>query len=202
MKLAIATISALAVFAPATAAPKEPWGLDPSPTERAAMAEFGRCAAKASPAKAHSVLTSDFRTKAYRDGLKLLAKVNESCFQRGRMRAGGLTFAAAMAEAMLLKDETPLNVRLARAGLGKAAPTFAPSDAMAMCVARSAPDQVGALFGTPIASEAETGAAEALSAAVRLCTPKGVSVDIQPYGLRAILATASYRLLAAQEDVQ
>ena len=40
-------------------------------------------------------------------------------------------FAAAMAEAMLLKGEGALNVRLARAGIGKAAPTYAPSDAVA-----------------------------------------------------------------------
>jgi hypothetical protein len=175
------------------------WGLDPSPTERAAIADFGRCVAKESPAKAHSVLTSDFRTKSYRDGMKLLAKVNESCFTQGkRMRAGGLPFAAAMAEAMLLKGEAPLNVRLARAGIGKAAPTYAPSDAVAMCVARSVPDQVAALFATPIASEAEVKAAGDLGVAVKLCSPRDTALDLQPYGLRAILATASYRLLAAQ----
>ena len=175
------------------------WGLDPSPTERAAIVEFGRCVVKESPAKAHSVLTRDFRTAEYRAGLKVLATVNETCFpQRGRMRAGGLPFAAAMAEAMLLKGEAPLNVRLARAGIGKAAPTYAPSDAVAMCVARSVPDQVAALFATPIASEAEAKAANDLGVAVKLCSPRDTALDLQPYGLRAILATASYRLLAAQ----
>lgn len=191
----------LSVADPAIAAPKEPWGLDPSPTERAAIADFGRCVVKESPAKAHSTLTADFRTAEYRDGLRVLAKVNEGCFRkRGKMRAGGLPFAAAMAEAMIAKGQAPLNVRLARAGIGKTAPTYAPSDAVAMCVARSVPDQVAALFATPIASEAETKTAGDLLTAVRLCTPKGVSVDIAPYGLRAILATASYRLLAAQES--
>ena len=199
-KLAIATISTLAIFVPATAAPNAPWGLDPSPTERAAIADFGRCVASESPAKVHSVLVSDFRSKEYRDGMKVLAKVNETCFkERGRMRAGGLPFAAAMAEAMIMKGAGPLNVRLAKAGVGKTAPTFAPSDAVAMCVARSVPDQTAALLTTPIASEAETRAANDLSTAVRLCSPKGVTVDIAPYGLRSILATASYRLLAAQE---
>jgi hypothetical protein len=191
----------LAVIALGAAAPKEPWGLDPSPRERAAVSAFGRCVVEESPAKAHSVLTSDFRTKDYRDGLRVLAKVNDGCFrQRGKIRFGGLPFAAAMAEAMILKGAEPLNVRLAKAGIGKTVPTFAPSDAVAMCVARSVPDQVAALFASPIASEAETRAAGDLSTAVRLCTPKGVAVDIQPYGLRAILATASYRLLAAQES--
>ena len=199
-RLFIATLP-FAALAMGAAAPKEPWGLDPSPTERAAIAGFGRCVAKESPAKVHSVLTSDFRSSEYRNGVKVLAKVNEGCFRkRGKMRAGGLPFAAAMAEAMLQKGEAPLNVRLARAGIGKTAPTFAPSDAIAMCVARSAPDQVAALFATPIASNEEAKAANDLSLAVKLCSPKGVSVDIQPYGLRAILATASYRLLAAQES--
>ena len=198
MKLILLSILSAGLASPAVSA--EVWGLDPSPTERAAIADFGRCVAKESPGKAHSVLTSDFRTKGYRDGMKVLAKVNEGCFkQRGRMRAGGLPFAAAMAEAMMMKGEGPLNVRLARAGIGKAAPTYAPSDAVAMCVARSVPDQVAALFAAPIASEAETRAASDLSVAVKLCAPKDVSVDMQPYGLRAILATASYRLLAAAE---
>ena len=199
MNRLLISILPLVGLALGAAAPKEVCGLDPSATERAAIAAFGRCVVKESPAKAHSVLTSDFRTEEYRAGLKVLAKVNETCFnRRGRMRAGGLPFAAAMAEAMMMKGEVPLNVRLARAGIGKAAPTYAPSDAVAMCVARSVPDQVAALFATPISSEAETNAAKDLSTAVRLCTPKGVSVDIQPYGLRSILATASYRLLAAQ----
>ena len=201
MKRLLIAILPLAGLALGAAAPKESWGLDPSPRERAAIAEFGRCVVKESPTKARSVLTSDFRTTEYRDGLRVLAKVNEGCFRkRGKMRAGGLPFAAAMAEAMILKSEVPLNIRLARAGIGKTAPTYAPSDAVAMCVARSVPDQVAALFATPIASDAETKAAADLSTAVRLCSPKGVIVDIAPYGLRAILATASYRLLAAQES--
>jgi hypothetical protein len=200
-KLVTLIISALTASATASAAPSEPWGLDPSPTERAAIADFGRCVASESPAKVRSVLTSDFRTKEYRDGMKVLAKVNETCFKgRGRMRAGGLPFAAAMAEAMIHKGEGALNVRLAKAGMGKAAPTYAPSDAVAMCVARSVPDQAAALLTAPIASEAETRAANDLSTAVRLCTPQGVSIDIAPFGLRSILATASYRLLAAQES--
>ena len=92
--IAILPVAGLALGA---AAPKQIWGLDPSPMERAAIADFGRCVVNGSPAKAHSVLTIDFRTKAYRDGMKVLARVNESCFTQGRrMRAGGLPFAAAM----------------------------------------------------------------------------------------------------------
>ena len=203
MKRITIAILPLVALAAGGAAPKESWGLDPSPTERAAVAAFGRCVVKESPAKAHSVLTADFRTSEYRDGLKVLARVNEGCFnRRGKMRAGGLPFAAAMAEAAIMSSNVPLNVRLARAGIGNPAPTYAPSDAMAMCIARSVPDQVAALFATPIASNEETQAAEELRPAARLCAPKGVGLDIQPYGLRAILATASYRLLAAQENRQ
>ncbi|MGH6706669.1 MAG: hypothetical protein ACREB1_07660, partial [Sphingomicrobium sp.] len=101
MKLILLSVLSLALATPAASA--DNWGLDPSPTERAAIAAFGRCVVKESPAKAHSILTRDFRTEEYRAGLKVLAKVNESCFnRRGRMRAGGLPFAAAMAEAMMM----------------------------------------------------------------------------------------------------
>ena len=67
-----------------------------------------------------------------------------------------------------------------------------------MCLARSDSDHVAALLTSPIASEAETKAADALTPALKACS-QGTSVVLEPYGLRAIVATASYRLLAAQE---
>ena len=167
-----------------------------TPLAHEKMADFARCVVRASPAKAHSALTRDFRTTAYRHELRVLAANNMSCMDKGGMRAGGLPFAAAMAEALLRQGDGPLNVRLVRAAATDA-PTYAPSDAVAMCVARSVPDQVAALFIAPIASETEVAAAAALGLAISKCTPPGVDVELAPFALRSILATASYRLLAA-----
>lgn len=163
---------------------------------RERMVDFARCVVRASPDKAHSALTRDFRTTAYRQELRVLAANNRSCMAKGGMRATGLPFAAAMAEALLEQGDGPLNVRLVRAAPTDA-PTFAPSDAVAMCVARSDPDGVAALFATRPASHDEAKASAALGLAVGKCTPPAVKVDLAPFGLRSILATASYRLLAA-----
>ena len=109
----------------------------------------------------------------------------------------GCPFAAALAEALLRSNPAPLNVRLLRAA-GKPAPTYAPSDRVTeMCIARSEPDNVAALLGSPIASAAETASAGALAVAKARCSPPGVAIDAGAYALRSILATASYRLLAA-----
>ena len=172
-----------------------------TPAARWAVAKMGQCIARSSTAKVHEVLTSDFRTPAYRSGLRVLADNNRDCYRsRGTMRAGGLPFAAALAEAMLSADPRPLRNRLAAAAVGKTAATYAPSAAVAMCIARSAPNEASDQLSSPIASTAETEAAAKLTIALRLCAQRlNVPMDQQEtYGLRAILATAAYRLLAAQ----
>ena len=193
-------VIAVAIAAPAAADPSSP------PEGREALAAFAGCIAKASPDKVHSALTRDFTTSAYRSELKALSVINRDCLsdweglqksRRVELRAGGLPFAAALAEAMLKRDEAPLNVRLLRAAPIEA-PTYAPSDKVAMCVARSNADNVAALLTAPIATEVEATAARALTPAIRLCA-QGTTMVVEPFGLRSILATASYRLLAAAE---
>jgi hypothetical protein len=199
MFLALIHIAA-AALAPAAAEPSN------TPEGRAALAEFAGCIVKSSPDKVHSALTRDFRSRDYRRELKTLSEINRDCLdgweglQRSRrvqLRAGGLPFAAALAEAMMKRDNAPLNARLLRAAKIEA-PTYAPSDRVAMCIARSDADHVAALLNSSIASEDEAKAAEELNPALRACS-QGTSVVLEPYGLRAILATASYRLLAAGE---
>lgn len=199
MLLALIHLAA-AALAPAPVEPSN------TPEGRAALAEFAGCIAKSSPDKVHSALTRDFRTREYRRELKVLSEVNRDCLQgwegvqrsrRVRLRAGGLPFAAALAEAMMKRNDVPLNARLLRAARTEM-PTYTPSDRVAMCVARSDADNVAALLSAPIASGDEVKAAQALNPALRACS-QGTSVILEPYGLRAILATASYRLLAAGE---
>lgn len=178
--------------------------LSNTPDARSALAEFAGCIAKSSPDKVHRALTRDFTTRDYRRELRTLSEINRDCLlgweglqrsRRVKLRAGGLPFAAALAEAMMKQGEDPLNVRLLQAAKTEA-PTYAPSDKVAMCVTRSDPDNVAALLNAPIAPDDEAKAAQALDPALRACS-QGTSVVLEPYGLRAIVATASYRLLAA-----
>jgi hypothetical protein len=193
----VASMLAMALLVAAPAAAQRA-AAPASPEARVAVAKFAQCIVRTSPAKVHDVLTQDFRTRAYGQALRVLSDNNRDCYRtRATMRAGGLALAAALAEAMIKADPRPLRSRLAAAAVGKTAPTYAPSDAVAMCVARSAPDEVTALLSAPIASPEEVAAAAKLGLAVNLCS-RQQATNITGYGLRAILATATYRLLAAQ----
>lgn len=170
---------------------------------RTTMARFATCVVDNSAEKTAEVLTRDFRTNEYRNGLKNLARANEGCAKRvglrGRMSGSNLSLAGALAEAMISRDPAPLNVRLAKAATGKETPTFAPSDKIAMCVARSSPDEVAALLATAPASSEETAAAAKLRPVVQLCS-QDAKLDTSVAGLRSIVATATFRLLEVQES--
>jgi len=174
------------------------------PDARRAMARYAGCVADKSNDKVTELLGGDFTTTAYRSGLKNLVNANGGCAKQVGvrsevMRSASLPFAGSLAEAMLRSDPAPLNVRLARAAAGKEAPTFAPSDKVAMCVARSSPDEVAKLFATDPGSAEENRVAEQLMPVVKLCSGP-TKLETNVVGLRSIVATASFRLLAAQES--
>lgn len=162
---------------------------------RETLHAFGRCVARSSAEMAAETLAMDFRTRSYRSRLRQMADNNrESCFRRrGRMRADNLLFAGGIAEGLLASDPTPLNARLARAALGPATPAFSPSDAIAVCVVRSIPDDVARLFGTEVASDAEAEALAVIAPVVAACNRTGQPFSATHPGLRAILATAAFR---------
>jgi hypothetical protein len=176
---------------------------DRAPATRKALALFAQCVAEQDAERARALLLRDFRPTSYRNALERLVRDNYPCMARTGHRSLGSTrlpVSAALAEHLIEQDATPLNVRLARAVTGKPAATFAPSDAAAMCVAKSAPDDVGKLFATEPDSEAETAVAGALTPVLAACARAVGSPPIEatPFGLRSIVASASYRLLAAQ----
>ncbi len=174
-----------------------------SPAARLTMARYAACVADGSTEKVADVLVRDFRTTEYRNGLRNLSRANEGCARkvglRGALRMSNLPFAAALAEEMLRRDAAPLTTRLAKAAAGPAAPTYAPSDAVAMCVARSVPDDVAALFGTEPGSTGEAAALATVEKVAVMCG-RGAKLEISPAGLRSIVATASYRLIAGQKS--
>ncbi|MBL8651479.1 MAG: hypothetical protein JNL35_13890 [Sphingopyxis sp.] len=172
------------------------------PEARQTLARYAVCVAAKSPDKVADLLTQDFRETSYGNGLRNLVRANEGCARqvgsRGeRLRGQNLPFAAALAEAMMAREAAPLNARLAKAASGKEAPTFAPSDKVAMCVARSSPDEVAKLFATDPGSAEEHRIAEQLMPVVNLCSGP-TKLETNVVGLRSIVATASFRLLAAQ----
>jgi hypothetical protein len=178
--------------------PREPGAQSSSPQARTSMDAFGRCVARRSPARAAETLERDFTTHTYQSALRNLSRANESCFQgRGRMRSANLLFAGAMAEGLLAADTTPLNVRLARAATQPTIASRSDSDWIAICVVRSVPDDVARLFATPVASQTEVAALEALAPAFLACNRNDQALHINAQGRRAILATAAFRTVHA-----
>ena len=167
------------------------------PAGRRVVAAYGACVADRSPQKALALLLTDFRTREYRNGLRLLSDNNRDCFgRRGKMRSDPLLFAGAIAERLLESGDGAIKGRLARAAAASPALAFSPSDELAQCIVRAMPDDVSALFATDVGTDAETAAVRALDIATARCG-KGQQVDISAGGLRSILATAALRSVEA-----
>lgn len=168
-----------------------------SPVARQAMERFGICVADRSPEKATQTLHMDFRSTSYRSALRNLARANEDCFKRGRMSSPGLPFAGAIAERLMERHAEPLNARLVRAATNKAPTPRAPSEAIAICVVRTVPDEVARLFASEVATADEAAAAASLDFALKLCSQGQPRLEANVEGLRAMLATAAFRSTTA-----
>jgi hypothetical protein len=188
------TLIAMAGVASAPAAAQDRKPLEESSANaRAQMERFASCVADRSPEKAARTISMDFRSTTYRSALKNLSDANRDCYgYRSTMRSGGLSFAGALAERLLEREASALNARIIRAGSAQTA-ARSPSDAIALCVVRSAPDDVARLFATEVASDAERAAAKALQVASDACARNQARLETTPEGLRSMLATAAFR---------
>lgn len=173
--------------------------------QRAAIEAWTTCIADENPERVGKALARDFTSREYRSEMLALAKtrVSSRCFQAmpgeyRRIELGGLPFAGGLAERMMEQDAQPLLTRLTRAVVGKIPETYSPTDTIAMCTVRGAPQQVAALFATPSSSSEEDKALAALAPVVDICAAEGRKLEASALGLRSMLATASFRLLAAQ----
>ncbi|WP_133365439.1 hypothetical protein [Qipengyuania sediminis] len=203
-KIAILTLFATAA-SPLAAQPARKEG--DVAKQRAAIEAWTTCIADENRDSVAKTLARDFRSRDYRGEMTRLAKtrVSRRCFAAmpgdyRRIELGGLPFAGGLAERLMEQDAAPLAARLQRASAGRTTATFAPSDALAQCVVRAAPRQVADLFESAINSAEETRALGALAPTARGCTSGPRAVEASPLGMRSMLATAAFRLLAAQAD--
>jgi hypothetical protein len=175
--------------------------------QRGSVQAWTACIAAEKPDDVRRVLTQDFTSTAYKTGIKALAetRVSKECFEAmpreyRSIRLGGLPFAGGLAEHMLEADSEPLLQRLSMAALGPAAATHSRTDEIAMCMVRGAPDMVAGLFGSEIETDTERKALAELKPVADICAGGAGQFEASPLGLRSMLATASYRLLAAQKS--
>lgn len=177
---------------------------DGSPAARRELEQFAGCIVGNNPGEAARVLRMDFTTGAYSRALRMLSQDNRDCFRyRGSMRSAGLLFAGELAESLLESDSAPLVSRLAKASAGEATPSYSFTDKVAICVVRSVPNDVAALFATARGSAEETAGLDALATPMAMCARAANArqpIAVNPAGLRAMLATASYRSIANGEN--
>lgn len=175
---------------------------------RAALGAFGRCVAAEEPEESARVMGLDFTSSRYQTALRMLtSEARRDCagdtIGRGNaMRSANLLMAGAIAEGLLAGHVEPLNVRLARAAQSQV-PTYSSTDAIAQCLARSLPDQTARLFASDPATPQEAAAAGELQAATPACarvTGTNIRMEASVPALRAMLATATFRLLNTGES--
>ncbi len=177
---------------------------DGSPAARRELEQWAGCVARNNPGETARVLRMDFTTGAYGRAMRMLSQGDRGCIRfRGTLRSAGLLFAGEMAESLLESDSTPLVSRLAKASAGAATPSYSFTDKVAICVVRSVPNDVAALFATARASAEETASLNALATPMALCARAASArqpIAVNPAGLRAMLATASFRSIANGEN--
>jgi hypothetical protein len=168
---------------------------------RLALEGWASCVARKNAGEATRVLTMDFTTPKYDRAIKMLSEEDRSCIGfRGTLRAGGLLFAGEMAEALLESDATPIGTALVRAASTPATTGFSFTDKVAICVVRSVPSDVAALFATERDSAAETALINELATPMGMCANAAKArkpLSVSPAGLRAMLATAAFRAIHA-----
>lgn len=188
--------------AQADAAPARATNVLPSESAvetRRALHRATQCIARTIPLRVTDALRRDYRDPEYRSAMRELPRDQEECFPTGRMQISNLLLAGGLAEAMIEGGERPLLARLAGAARSAAEPRTA-TDRIAMCVARSAPNEVAAFFATEPASEDESARRAALQLATDLCSRGGPALQANIEGYRAMLATAAFRLIDRQEN--
>ncbi len=203
LALAIACSSLLASGAQALPVPVE----RNETMQRGAVEAWTACIADEFKDRVHEVLMLDFRSREYERKLEDLAeeRISERCFDAmprnyRRIELSGLPFAGGLAEqAIKTRKDEPLLMRLSMAAICEQAPVFSYTDRVANCAVRGAPHLVAGLFETEVASPEEVEALAQLKLVNDVCTRGGSAIEASPLAMRAMLATASYRILAAQD---
>jgi hypothetical protein len=161
-----------------------------------AMHNFGACVVETTSRGARRVLAMDYRTPEYSQALRRLARGHGRCTPGHELRFTGVLFAGAMAEALLESDvkAAELPGRLGVDAGQVPVPPRSPTEAMALCTVRQAPQAVVHLLATEPASPEEAQADKALRPAMTECLRKGVQLNLNRPALRSVLALAAWRI--------
>ena len=185
---------ALALLA-AQAEPAGPVAI-PDPEAIRTMHDFASCVARERTGEARAALATDFRAPTYSRRLQALARSTNHCFRRRWMRMSELAFAGSLAEHLFLRahgSTDPSAVVASGEPLSRNR-----TEALANCVVRNSPVAARAVLDTPVTSAEEARALDALRPAIGSCLQPPEQVELNPIGLRSLVALAFYHLASAR----
>ena len=199
-KLCLAALLALAA-ASADAQPPAP-AIQPSPDsaeQRKASQKLTQCLAKARPRWARTMLSRPYLSDAQAYDATLAMKGRDTCTPgfddvevtfRTSLMVGGL------AEHFLREEIQRADARRLAETLSTLPSRNATED-FALCVASRNPAAARALALSEPGSDSEEGAARTLAAHIEPCTQPGETLEVDLQSLRALVAAALYRGVAA-----
>jgi hypothetical protein len=186
------TVAYILAFAAAAAS-------QPNDLSVQAVHNFGACVVRYTPQGAERVLAMDYRTEAYREALRRLARGHDRCVTpAAQLKSGGVLLAGAMAEALVEAEvkDGDLPKRLAFDPQRPAIEARGLTEAMALCTALHEPRGTAALFKTEPGSRGEEEAVEAPNPALTECLSKNVKLTVNKPALRSLLALAAWRIVS------
>ena len=182
--------------APASSAPV--YGTKADNLSIEAMHNFGGCVVGMTPAGAREVLAMDYRTNAYQEKLRRLAKGHDRCTRPGtELKFSGVLFAGAMAETLLEQRRDGLS---AASQFKSPLPARSPLEAMALCTVLTSPADVSRLLATDVATDKESLAADALMQTLNACLSGADKAELNRPALRSVLALAAWRIATTVES--
>lgn len=198
MRAALSLAAALCLSAPVMAEPVA--GRSPEDLAVQAMHFYAACIVNRTPQGAREALALDSASPEYHKKLQRLAEGHkDQCVGGNNMRFNDVLLAGSLAERLLqLYDAPPRFVPM----IASSKPIVAHDamEMMAICVTRTVPDKVWALFATDPTSEAEIAALNTMSPTIVGCIKSGQKIALNKPGLRAALAISAYRL--GHEDMR
>jgi hypothetical protein len=157
--------------------------------------DLARCLYLAQPDRVRLLLTMGTRDPRYASTFQHLVERN-ACLNFGRVGANGRVFKGALAELLVLRDLHGESLAAHVAYDPSRPPVQAVDEAeiMSICVVRAVPAQVEALFQTEPSGTTELAALRTIAPALPGCLRRGARAELDRSTLRAMLATAAFRL--------
>lgn len=165
-----------------------------TPDAQRTLHNVARCMVGHWPRDARELLLAELQGSSYERAVRRFVARHPGCTPRRTLRFGGLLFAGALAETLMLRfGDLPERVAY-RPSRPPLRVTNDP-DLMSVCAVRNEPAGAAALFRSTPGGDDERAAVRAIEPRLADCLRAGVTARFNRPALRALLAVSAYRLM-------